>query len=166
MVGLGQLACAARNTWRRSSLAAKACCWRRSKDEEEIRKADLVLQRDQQRESRRGSARGGAGADQAQGGALDPAAFKNHYTQALRELINLRIKGKAPKVETEEEARPSGDNVIDLMAALKKSLAGGGETCAAARKGGTAAKSSVCAKKRAPAKPVRKPAARKARKSA
>ena len=90
----------------------------------------IVLQRDPATRSRRGSARGDAGADQAQGGAADPAAFKNHYTQALRELINLRIKGKAPKVETEEEARPSGDNVIDLMAALKKSLAGGGETCA------------------------------------
>ena len=56
---------------------------------------------------------------------FDASAFKNHYTAALRELINQHLKGKAPKVETEEEARPSGDNVIDLMAALKKSLAGG-----------------------------------------
>ena len=53
---------------------------------------------------------------------FDAAAFKNHYTAALRELINERRKGKAPKVETEEEARPRGDNVIDLMAALKRSL--------------------------------------------
>jgi DNA end-binding protein Ku len=53
---------------------------------------------------------------------FDAAAFKNHYTAALRELINERRKGKAPKVETEEEERPKGDNVIDLMAALKRSL--------------------------------------------
>ena len=41
------------------------------------------------------------------------------------------MKGKAPKVETEEEERPSGDNVIDLMAALKRSLEGGGQSAAA-----------------------------------
>jgi DNA end-binding protein Ku len=57
---------------------------------------------------------------------FDAAAFKNHYTQALRELIDERLKGKAPKVETEEEARPSGENVIDLMSALKRSLERGG----------------------------------------
>ena len=58
---------------------------------------------------------------------FDAAAFKNHYTQALRQLIDQRVKGKAPKVETEDEERPSGDNVIDLMSALKRSLEGGGK---------------------------------------
>jgi DNA end-binding protein Ku len=55
---------------------------------------------------------------------FDPAAFKDHYHKALRELIDRRMKGKAPKVEAEDE-RPSGGNVIDLMAALKQSLEGG-----------------------------------------
>jgi DNA end-binding protein Ku len=55
---------------------------------------------------------------------FDASAFKDHYHKALRELIDQRLKGKAPKVETEDE-RPSGDNVIDLMAALKQSLEGG-----------------------------------------
>jgi DNA end-binding protein Ku len=95
---------------------------------------------------------------------FDAAAFKDHYTQALRALIDQRLKGKAPKVETEEE-RPSGSNVIDLMAALKQSLGGTG-----ARKGGaaTARKPAARAKARTAksASAKRKPAAQKARKSA
>ena len=100
---------------------------------------------------------------------FDAAAFKDHYTKALRALIDQRLKGKAPKVETEEE-RPSGSNVIDLMAALKQSLEGsGGKTGggAAARKPAARAKprttKSASTKRAAPA---RKPAAQKARKSA
>jgi DNA end-binding protein Ku len=101
---------------------------------------------------------------------FEAAAFKDHYTQALRALINQRLKGKAPKVETEEE-RPSGGNVIDLMAALKQSLEGSGRKTGgsaatarkpAARTKGRTAKS-ASAKRAAPA---RKPAAQKARKSA
>ena len=34
------------------------------------------------------------------------AAFKNRYTKALRALIDERRKGKAPKVEAEDAARP------------------------------------------------------------
>jgi DNA end-binding protein Ku len=64
---------------------------------------------------------------------FDAAAFKDHYTKALRTLIDERVKGKAPRVEAEEE-RPSGGNVIDLMAALKQSLEGSGG------KGGASAK--------------------------
>jgi len=59
--------------------------------------------------------------------SFDPSEFKNHYREALRKLIDERLKGKGPKVETEEEERPSGDNVIDLMGALKRSLAGEGK---------------------------------------
>jgi DNA end-binding protein Ku len=67
---------------------------------------------------------------------FDPAAFKDHYHKALRELIDRRMKGKAPKVEAEDE-RPSGGNVIDLMAALKQSLEGKsatGESSGSARR--------------------------------
>ena len=95
---------------------------------------------------------------------FDAGAFKDHYTQALRALIDQRLKGKAPKVETEEE-RPGGSNVIDLMSALKQSLEGTG-----ARTGGTTAarKPAARAKTRTakPAAAKRKPAAQKARKSA
>lgn len=69
---------------------------------------------------------------------FDAAAFKDHYTKALRTLIDERIKGKAPKVEAEDE-RPSGGNVIDLMSALKQSLEGSGGARGGAAKAKTAA---------------------------
>jgi DNA end-binding protein Ku len=55
---------------------------------------------------------------------FDISRFKDNYTVAMRELIEQKTKSKAAKkVSTDEEERPvTGDNVIDLMAALKKSL--------------------------------------------
>jgi DNA end-binding protein Ku len=57
---------------------------------------------------------------------FDPGAFEDHYTEALRELIERKMKMKGAKITAEEEEprRPSGENVIDLMAALKRSLEG------------------------------------------
>jgi len=58
---------------------------------------------------------------------FDPKAFKDHYQQALRELIQRKLKSKGRRIEVEDEpARREGGNVIDLMAALKKSLEGSG----------------------------------------
>jgi DNA end-binding protein Ku len=99
---------------------------------------------------------------------FDAAAFKDHYTKALRALIDQRLKGKAPKVETEED-RPSGSNVIDLMAALKQSLEGSGGKAgggATARKPAARAKARSAKPAAAKRAPARKPAAQKARKSA
>jgi DNA end-binding protein Ku len=84
---------------------------------------------------------------------FDPAEFKDHYNAALRELIARKLKSKGKKVATEVEETsrsPRGDNVVDLMAALKKSLETGS--------GKAAAKAPAKSKSRAPAK---KPAARK-----
>jgi DNA end-binding protein Ku len=69
---------------------------------------------------------------------FDPKAFKDHYQAALRELIQRKLKSKGNKITTEVE-EPSrsarGDNVVDLMAALKKSLEGGtGKPAAKPRK--------------------------------
>ena len=57
---------------------------------------------------------------------FDAEVFKDHYQQALRELIDRKLKSKGKRVtpEPEGEQRPTGGNVIDLMAALKKSLEG------------------------------------------
>lgn len=102
---------------------------------------------------------------------FDPSAFKDHYHKALRELIDQRLKGKAPKVEAEEEPKTSG-NVIDLMAALKQSLEGGGRAAASRSTKQAAAKSPAPSKRTAAkaassrgAKKTSKPAPR-ARKSA
>ncbi|MDB5474149.1 MAG: Ku protein [Devosia sp.] len=58
---------------------------------------------------------------------FDAKVFKDHYQVALRELIARKLKSKGKKVSTKDEtsAKPSGSNVVDLMAALKSSLEGG-----------------------------------------
>ena len=50
--------------------------------------------------------------------------YKDHYKEALRDLIKTKLSSRGKKtVETSDEApKRSGDNVIDLMAALKESL--------------------------------------------
>jgi DNA end-binding protein Ku len=52
-------------------------------------------------------------------GAFDPTEFRDRYGDALRDLIHRKEKGERP-VAVAPPAEPS--NVIDLMAALKKSL--------------------------------------------
>ena len=58
-----------------------------------------------------------------QEGKFDPSHFKDRYEDALRELIERKKKGKPIEAE---EPKEKGDNVIDLMAALKNSLKGAG----------------------------------------
>ena len=55
---------------------------------------------------------------------FDPAKFHDRYVDALKDLIEKKRKLKGAKIEAEEEEAPAkrGSNVIDLMAALKKSI--------------------------------------------
>lgn len=61
---------------------------------------------------------------------FDAGAFKDRYSVELRKLIDRKSKGKKPIAEGSKSRTTGtgGDNVIDLMSALKKSLAenGGG----------------------------------------
>jgi DNA end-binding protein Ku len=52
-------------------------------------------------------------------GKLDPSSFRDRYQEALRGLIEAKIKGLPIKPRPVSEPAP----VIDLMAALKRSLA-------------------------------------------
>ena len=84
-------------------------------------------------------------------GPFKPEEFHDRYVDALQQLIEKKKKAKGKRViEDVEDAAPSrGGNVIDLMAALKKSVGDSGG--AAARKpatkkkatGGTATKSTA-----------------------
>ena len=56
-------------------------------------------------------------------GDFDASQFKDRYDEALREMIKSKTKGGKGLVEI---AEPDDTNVIDLMAALKNSLKGGG----------------------------------------
>jgi DNA end-binding protein Ku len=49
-----------------------------------------------------------------------PADTEDRYEARLREVIDAKLKGEGFEPEASEE--PRGDNVIDLMAALKRSL--------------------------------------------
>jgi DNA end-binding protein Ku len=58
-------------------------------------------------------------------GEFDPREFHNRYVDALHRLIEEKQKKKGEKIIEDPDvdaAPPKGSNVIDLMAALKKSL--------------------------------------------
>ena len=78
--------------------------------------------------------------------AFDASAFTDNYDKSLRQLIEAKRKGKAPRVAASGE-RPSADNVVDLMQALRDSLKASG--------GGTADKpAKTASKSRAKSKPA------------
>lgn len=52
---------------------------------------------------------------------FDPAAYRDHYQDALKELVQEKMRGR--KIVAHEDApRPTGANVVDLMEALKRSV--------------------------------------------
>jgi DNA end-binding protein Ku len=78
-----------------------------------------------------------------QEGPFDPSEFTDRYEDALRALIKDKEKGAGRKVTVEE---PEDTNVIDLMAALRRSL---GQKAPAAAKRGRKPPARAPAKKRA-----------------
>jgi DNA end-binding protein Ku len=60
---------------------------------------------------------------------FDPSEFSDRYVDALMKLIDKKAKAKGKKIieEVEEPETARGDNVIDLMAALKKSVGSEGK---------------------------------------
>jgi DNA end-binding protein Ku len=54
-----------------------------------------------------------------------PDVYKNSYEVALLALIKEKSKGKKIKAPEPERADKGGGNVVDLMAALRKSVKGG-----------------------------------------
>jgi DNA end-binding protein Ku len=93
---------------------------------------------------------------------FDPDKFHDRYIDALHELIEKKRKGKTITAD-EEEAPARGSNVIDLMAALKKSIerpgaAGDDKPKKTAAKSGAKAAGKKAPARKAPAKaaPARK----------
>ena len=82
-------------------------------------------------------------------GKFDAGEFHNRYVDALKALIAEKRKKKGELViqDPDDGKTAKGSNVIDLMAALKKSLGGAEEPAAAAKK-----------PTRAKAPPAKKPA--------
>lgn len=87
-----------------------------------------------------------------QEGKFEPADVEDHYEAKLRDIIDAKLKGEG--ITPEEPAEPRGDNVIDLMAALKRSLgqdkkAARAKPAAAAQRSKGAPKKKAAARKRA-----------------
>jgi DNA end-binding protein Ku len=102
-------------------------------------------------------------------GKFDPSEFHNRYVDALHKLIEEKQRAKGEKIIQDPDADaapPRGSNVVDLMAALKRSLGnadegeGGGKAANENRKG--AAKKGTAAKKPAPRHAPKKSHAKKA----
>lgn len=53
--------------------------------------------------------------------SFDSSKYKDHYQTALRELVQAKLKGRK-LVAPHEEDRTGGDNVVDLMEALRRSV--------------------------------------------
>ena len=94
---------------------------------------------------------------------FDPEEFHDRYIDAVKDLIEKKRKGKTIQADDEEAAPSRGSNVVDLMAALKRSIdrpgASGGEGGASAGKPAakkTAAKKTPARKAPAKSAPARK----------
>jgi DNA end-binding protein Ku len=87
-------------------------------------------------------------------GDFDPDQYHDEYREALQQVIDAKVEGREV-VEPEQTAAPSGGEVIDLMAALRQSVAAAkqarGEEPAAAG-GGRATKAGKAPAKKAPAR--------------
>ncbi len=90
-----------------------------------------------------------------QAGKYDPADMEDRYETRLRAVIEAKLKGEGIEPEAEEE--PDRGNVVDLMAALRKSL--GQPTGEPAVAGKLSPKTTVKSKPEAKAE---RPAAKKA----
>jgi DNA end-binding protein Ku len=97
-------------------------------------------------------------------GEFDPAEFHNRYVDALHRLIEEKQKHKGEKIIEEPEGAPAkGSNVVDLMAALKRSLnTSEAGTTAAHENQGSAATNHTTAKKSAPRHATKKAPAKPA----
>jgi DNA end-binding protein Ku len=105
-----------------------------------------------------------------QTGEYDPADVEDRYETRLRAMIEAKLKGEG--IEPEAEDAPDHSNVVDLMAALRKSLGQSSEAPSAASKTAAAPKAAAKAKPSkaktaekaadapsAPAKPARRKSA-------
>jgi DNA end-binding protein Ku len=86
----------------------------------------------------------------------DPSDIEDRYETRLRAMIDAKLKGEG--IEDEEPVEPDRGNVVDLMAALRKSVGQEGDK---PTEGLSAPKAKARAKVESAAKPTKKAAAGK-----
>jgi DNA end-binding protein Ku len=89
-----------------------------------------------------------------------PADIEDRYETRLRAMIDAKLKGEG--IEEEQEEAPEQTNVVDLMAALKKSLGEDTETNPASASRSKTAAPKAPSEKKAAATPAPKPARKRA----
>lgn len=94
-------------------------------------------------------------------GDFNPAEFKNHYAEALRDLVKRKLESGGA-VPVESETAP-GAKVIDFMEALKRSLKGEDTKADKSTSAAPAAKAAPAGKKTARAPARKAPAKPKAK---
>jgi DNA end-binding protein Ku len=90
-----------------------------------------------------------------QSGRYDPSDLEDRYETRLRAMIDAKLKGEGI-AEEDEAVQPDRGNVVDLMAALKKSLGQSTEAPAAKRSARKAAPKKPVAQRGQASKPARK----------
>jgi DNA end-binding protein Ku len=104
-------------------------------------------------------------------GSFEPEKFEDHYESALIDLINQKRAGKPIR----PKERPKGENIVDLMEALRRSVGGAAAETSATKKSAKKPRKASAGQKEmlmpiAGKKPkeaaAKKPAARPQRKSA
>jgi DNA end-binding protein Ku len=96
-------------------------------------------------------------------GDFDPSEFSDHYREALEEVIEAKVAGR--EVKTPEEQPAATGQVVDLMEALRRSVAEAksrrGEAAEEPAAAKQATSKSTTAKKSASKSPAKKSAAKK-----
>lgn len=93
-------------------------------------------------------------------GDFDPGAYTDDYRQALQAVIDAKVEGR--EVLEPEEAQPTVGSVVDLMSALKASVAAAKKRRGEDVEDKAPSRSSSAAKKPAKKAPAKKAAAKKA----
>lgn len=159
-VGIGQLAMRGKEYLAAVKPSGKGLVLETLHYKDEIRKADPYFSEISSKEAEPDLLEVATALIEKKTKQFDAGAFTDHYQEALHELIQRKMKNKGRKITADmddEPARPSGSNVVDLMAALKESLEGGSKTTARRKP----AEKKPAAKSSATRKPSTTPTTRK-----
>lgn len=130
--------------------------------EEELKDADQVFNDLGKTKSRADMLKMAEELIKSRAGSFDPGQFKNHYAEALRDLVKQKL-ASGGSIPVEDEKEPGGGKVIDFMEALKRSLKGGDKAPDKPAVSTERAKSKSATRSKTTAKAKPKPAAKKKR---
>ncbi|HEY7806105.1 MAG TPA: Ku protein, partial [Croceibacterium sp.] len=129
-IGLGQLSVRGREYLVSLKPCGKGLVLETLRYEDEVRKAQGYFKEIPDKKPDKGMVDLAKTLIEQKAAPFDAGEFHDRYVEALEELIAKKAKAKGKKIleDVEEPGARSGSNVIDLMAALKKSVGGKDQT--------------------------------------